>query len=245
MALLEIENLTKHFFRLSALSRVSLSVEPGELLGVIGPNGSGKTTLFNCVTGVLRPSDGHVRFRGEDITGRTADTVYRRGIARTFQLIQLFPEMTVLENMLVAAQEKRGTLLSRLLRREEAETTTRALELLEFLGIAGLKESLASNLSYGQQKLLDFGMALMSEPQLILLDEPMAGVNPTMIQSLVGHIRELNARGYTFVVIEHNMEVVMSLCRRIVVLSQGERIAEGTPAEIADNPLVLDAYFGR
>ena len=245
MALLEIENLTKHFFRLSALSRVSLSVEPGELLGVIGPNGSGKTTLFNCVTGVLRPSDGHVRFRGEDITGRTADTVYRRGIARTFQLIQLFPEMTVFENMLVAAQEKRGTLLSRLLRREEAETTTRALELLEFLGIAGLKESLASNLSYGQQKLLDFGMALMSDPQVILLDEPMAGVNPTMIQSLVGHIRELNARGYTFVVIEHNMEVVMSLCRRIVVLSQGERIAEGTPAEIADNPLVLDAYFGR
>jgi branched-chain amino acid transport system ATP-binding protein len=245
MALLEIENLTKHFFRLSALSRVSLSVEPGELLGVIGPNGSGKTTLFNCVTGVLRPSDGHVRFRGEDITGRTADTVYRRGIARTFQLIQLFPEMTVLENMLVAAQEKRGTLLSRLLRREEAGTTIRALELLEFLGIAGLKESLASNLSYGQQKLLDFGMALMSDPQVILLDEPMAGVNPTMIKNLVGHILELNARGYTFVVIEHNMEVVMSLCRRIVVLSQGERIAEGTPAEIADNPLVLDAYFGR
>jgi len=245
MALLEIENLTKHFFRLSALSRVSLSVEPGELLGVIGPNGSGKTTLFNCVTGVLRPSDGHVRFRGEDITGRTADTVYRRGIARTFQLIQLFPEMTVLENMLVAAQEKRGTLLSRLLRREEAETATRALVLLEFLGIAGLKENLATNLSYGQQKLLDFGMALMSDPQLILLDEPMAGVNPTMIKNLIGHILELNARGYTFVVIEHNMEVVMSLCRRIVVLSQGERIAEGTPAEIADNPLVLDAYFGR
>ena len=245
MALLEIENLTKHFFRLSALSRVSLSVEPGELLGIIGPNGSGKTTLFNCVTGVLRPSDGHVRFRGEDITGRTADTVYRRGIARTFQLIQLFPEMTVLENMLVAAQEKRGTLLSRLLRREEAETATRALELLEFLGIAALKESLASNLSYGQQKLLDFGMALMSDPKLILLDEPMAGVNPTMIKNLIGHILELNARGYTFVVIEHNMEVVMSLCRRIVVLSQGERIAEGTPAEIADNPLVLDAYFGR
>jgi branched-chain amino acid transport system ATP-binding protein len=245
MALLEIENLTKHFFRLSALSRVSLSVEPGELLGIIGPNGSGKTTLFNCVMGVLRPSDGHVRFRGEDITGRTADTVYRRGIARTFQLIQLFPEMTVMENMLVAGQEKKGTLLSRLLRREEAEATARAVALLEFLGIAGLRENLASNLSYGQQKLLDFGMALMSGPQLILLDEPMAGVNPTMIKNLVGHILELNARGYTFVVIEHNMEVVMSLCRRIVVLSQGERIAEGTPAEIADNPLVLDAYFGR
>jgi len=245
MALLEIRNLTKHFFRLSALSRVSLSVEPGELLGIIGPNGSGKTTLFNCVTGVLRPSDGQVLLQGEDITGRSADRVYQRGIARTFQLIQLFPEMTVVENMLVAAQEKKGTLLSRLLRRAEAEETTHALALLEFLGIAGLKDSLASNLSYGQQKLLDFGMALMSDPRLILLDEPMAGVNPTMIRHLVGHILELNARGYTFVVIEHNMEVVMSLCRRIVVLSQGERIAEGTPSEIAENPLVLDAYFGK
>ena len=245
MAILEIENLTKHFFRLSALSGVSLSVEPGELLGVIGPNGSGKTTLFNCVTGVLPPSGGHVLFRGEDITGRTADAVYQRGIARTFQLIQLFPEMTVLENMLVAAQEKTGTLLSRLLRREETQEMARAQELLEFLGIARLQDYLASNLSYGQQKLLDFGMALMSDPQLILLDEPMAGVNPTMIKNLMGHILELNGRGYTFVVIEHNMEVVMSLCRRIVVLSQGERIAEGTPAEIADNPLVLDAYFGR
>ena len=245
MALLEIRNLTKHFFRLSALSRVSLSVEPGELLGIIGPNGSGKTTLFNCVTGVLRPSDGQVLLQGEDITGRSADRVYQRGIARTFQLIQLFPEMTVVENMLVAAQEKKGTLLSRLLRRAEAEETTRALALLEFLGIAGLKDSLASNLSYGQQKLLDFGMALMSDPRLILLDEPMAGVNPTMVKHLVGHILELNARGYTFVVIEHNMEVVMSLCRRIVVLSQGERIAEGTPSEIAENPLVLDAYFGK
>jgi branched-chain amino acid transport system ATP-binding protein len=245
MALLEIRDLTKHFFRLSALSRVSLSVEPGELLGIIGPNGSGKTTLFNCVTGVLPPSAGQVLFRGEDITGRTADVVYQRGIARTFQLIQLFPEMTVLENMLVAAQEKKGTLLSRLLRREEIAETARALELLEFLGIAGLQDTLASNLSYGQQKLLDFGMALMSDPEVVLLDEPMAGVNPTMIKNLMEHILELNGRGYTFVVIEHNMEVVMSLCRRIVVLSQGERIAEGTPAEIADNPLVLDAYFGR
>jgi len=245
MALLEIRDLTKHFFRLSALSRVSLSVEPGELLGLIGPNGSGKTTLFNCVTGVLRPSAGHVFFRGEDITGRSADVVYRRGIARTFQLIQLFPEMTVLDNMLVSGQEKTGRLFSRLLRREGAEATARALALLEFLGIAGLRDNLASNLSYGQQKLLDFGMALMSEPQVIMLDEPMAGVNPTMIKNMVGHIVALNARGYTFVVIEHNMEVVMSLCRRIVVLSQGERIAEGTPAEIADNPLVLDAYFGR
>jgi branched-chain amino acid transport system ATP-binding protein len=243
--LLEIRALTKHFFRLSALSRVSLSVEPGELLGIIGPNGSGKTTLFNCVTGVLRPTAGTVRFAGEDITGLSSDAVYHRGIARTFQLIQLFPEMTVLENMLMAAQERRGTLWSRLRRREEAEESARARGLLEYLGIAAVQTNLATNLSYGQQKLLDFGMALMGEPRLILLDEPLAGVNPTMINTLVERILDLNARGHTFVVIEHNMEVVMSLCRRIVVLSQGEQIAAGTPAEVAHNPLVLDAYFGR
>jgi branched-chain amino acid transport system ATP-binding protein len=245
MPLLEIHQLTKQFFRLPALSGVSLSVEAGDLLGVIGPNGSGKTTLFNCVTGVLRPTGGHIRFKGEDITGLRADRVHRRGIARTFQLIQLFPEMTVLENMLLAAQERHGTLLGRLIRREGAEAAGRAHELLEYLGIVDLRDRLASNLSYGQQKLLDFGMALMSSPEVVLLDEPLAGVNPTMINKLVGHILALNARGYTFVVIEHNMEVVMSLCRRIVVLSQGERIAEGTPAEVAENPLVLDAYFGR
>ena len=245
MSLLEIQDLTKHFFKFSALSRVSLEVERGELLGIIGPNGSGKTTLFNCVTGVLHPSAGRVRFKGADITGLSADAVYRRGIARTFQLIQLFPEMTVLENMLMAAQERQGTLLGRLVHREGTAATDRAIGLLEYLGIASLKDNLASNLSYGQQKLLDFGMALMPDPEVILLDEPLAGVNPTMIKSLVGHIQALNARGHTFVVIEHNMEVVMALCRRLVVLSQGERIAEGTPAEVADNPLVLDAYFGR
>ena len=245
MPLLEVRDLTKHFFRVSALSAVSLAVEPGELLGIIGPNGSGKTTLFNCVTGVLRPSGGRVRFKGEDITGLTADAVYRRGIARTFQLIQIFPEMTVFENMLMAAQERKGTLLRRLLRRGETEEAERAARLLEYLGIASVRDHHAANLSYGQQKLLDFGMALMPEPEVVLLDEPLAGVNPTMIQALVGHIRALNAEGYTFVVIEHNMEVVMSLCRRIVVLSQGERIAEGTPAEVADDPRVLDAYFGR
>jgi branched-chain amino acid transport system ATP-binding protein len=243
--ILEIRDLTKSFFRVSALSAVSLTVQPGELLGIIGPNGSGKTTLFNCVTGVLRPSSGQVWFKGQDITGLTADHVYRRGIARTFQLIQIFPEMTVLENMLMAGQERKGTLLGRLLRRDETAEAARARQLLEYLGIAALKDHPASNLSYGQQKLLDFGMALMPEPEVILLDEPLAGVNPTMINTLVGHIRELNAQGHTFVVIEHNMEVVMSLCRRIIVLSQGERIAEGTPAQVAEDPLVLDAYFGR
>jgi ABC-type branched-subunit amino acid transport system ATPase component len=245
MTLLEIENLSKRFFELPALDRVSLQVQPGELLGIIGPNGSGKTTLFNCVSGVLHSDDGSVRFKGEDITNHSADSVFSRGIGRTFQLIQVFPEMTVLENMLMAAQERDGTLLGRLLKREPDEVKQRARELLDYLGIDFLRGNLASNLSYGQQKLLDFGMALMSKPEVILLDEPLAGVNPTMIRSLVSHIEDLNSRGHTFIVIEHNMEIMMSLCRRIVVLSQGQQIAEGTPQEVAENPLVLDAYFGR
>jgi branched-chain amino acid transport system ATP-binding protein len=245
MALLEVEHLSKKFFEYVALDRVSLSIEPGELLGIIGPNGSGKTTLFNCMSGVLSASSGSVRFRGRDITGLSADRVFAQGIARTFQLIQLFPEMTVYENMLMAAQERDGSLLGRLIQREPQEVKDRARELLNYLGIDFLRENLASNLSYGQQKLLDFGMALMSRPGVILLDEPLAGVNPTMIKTLVDHIMDLNSKGHTFIIIEHNMEAVMSLCRRIIVLSQGQQIAEGTPDEVADNPLVLDAYFGK
>jgi branched-chain amino acid transport system ATP-binding protein len=244
MPLLEICNLTKHFFHFAALTDISMHVNQGELLGLIGPNGSGKTTLFNCLTKVLHPTTGEVRFRGENISRLSADAIYHRGISRTFQLIQLFPQMTVLDNMLMAGQEQKGTMLSRLLLRDETQEMDRALKLLEYLGLSQVKENLAANLSYAQQKLLDFGMALMPEPELILLDEPMAGVNPTMIKTLVGYIRDLNTRGYTFVVIEHNMEVMMTLARRIVVLSQGEKIAEGTPEEIHENPLVMDAYFG-
>ena len=245
MALLEVEHLSKKFFEYVALDRVSLSIEPGELLGIIGPNGSGKTTLFNCISGVLSASSGSVRFRDRDITGLSADRVFAQGIARTFQLIQVFPEMTVYENMLMAAQERDGSFLGRLIRREPREVKDWARELLDYLGIDFLRENLASNLSYGQQKLLDFGMALMSRPGVVLLDEPLAGVNPTMIQNLVNHIMDLNSKGHTFIIIEHNMEAVMSLCRRIIVLSQGQQIAEGTPDEVAENSLVLDAYFGK
>ena len=245
MALLEIESLSKRFFEYPALDNVSLTVQAGELLGIIGPNGSGKTTLFNCISGVFRPSGGAVRFHGRDVTGFSSDKVFASGISRTFQLIQIFPGMTVYENMLMAAQERDGTFLSRLLYREPQSVKNRARELLDYLGIDFLRENLASNLSYGQQKLLDFGMALMSEPDVILLDEPLAGVNPTMVQKIAGYITDLNSKGNTFIVIEHNMEVMMSLCQRIIVLSQGQQIAEGTPDEVADNPLVLDAYFGR
>jgi branched-chain amino acid transport system ATP-binding protein len=245
MTLLQIDSLSKKFFEFPALDQVSIEVREGELLGIIGPNGSGKSTLFNCVSGVHDPSGGRVVLRGQEITRFSSDEVFKRGLARTFQLIQIFPEMTVLENMLMAAQERDGTMIGRLLRREPRAVTKRAHERLAYLGIDFLHDRKASDLSYGQQKLLDFGMALMSEPELILLDEPLAGVNPTMIKKLVGHIRDLHSKGNTFVVIEHNMEVVMSLCERIIVLSQGQLIAEGTPQEVAENPLVLDAYFGR
>jgi branched-chain amino acid transport system ATP-binding protein len=245
MALLEVENLSKNFFEYPALDKVSLTLAQGELLGIIGPNGSGKSTLFNCISGVLRPTSGAVRLRDRDITGFPADRLFNHGIARTFQLIQVFPEMTVYENMLMAGQERDGTFVGRLLRREPQALRARARELLDYLGIDFLRQNLASNLSYGQQKLLDFGMALMSRPEVILLDEPLAGVNPTMIRKLAEHITDLNAKGTSFIVIEHNMEVVMSLCQRIIVLSQGQQIAEGTPQQVADDPLVLDAYFGR
>jgi branched-chain amino acid transport system ATP-binding protein len=244
MPLLEIRTLSKHFFRLRAVNEVSFGVEPGELLGLIGPNGSGKTTLFNCVTGILPVTGGQVYFKGEEITDSNPDAVYHRGIARTFQLIQLFPQMTVLDNMLMAGQERKGTMLSRLLHLDETEEKARALKLLGYLDLFEVKDGLAANLSYGEQKILDFGMALMSEPEVILLDEPMAGVNPTVIKRLLGYIQDLNKQGNTFVVIEHNMQVVMSLCQRIVVLSQGEKIAEGTPDAIQSNPLVMEAYFG-
>jgi branched-chain amino acid transport system ATP-binding protein len=244
MPLLEIRTLSKHFFRLRAVNEVSFGVEPGELLGLIGPNGSGKTTLFNCVTGILPVTGGQVYFKGEEVTDSNPDAVYHRGIARTFQLIQLFPQMTVLDNMLMAGQERKGTMLSRLLHLDEREEKARALKLLGYLDLFEVKDGLAANLSYGEQKILDFGMALMSEPEVILLDEPMAGVNPTVIKRLLGYIQDLNKQGNTFVVIEHNMQVVMSLCQRIVVLSQGEKIAEGTPDAIQSNPLVMEAYFG-
>ena len=243
--LLEVVNLTKYFYQLPALKGVDLHVNKGELLGLIGPNGSGKTTLFNCVTGVLRSSDGRVFFKGKDITNAKPDAIYKRGIGRTFQLVQLFPEMTVLDNMTVAIQESQGTMLSRLFMISEAENREKGEALLDFLRISHLKDEYAKNLSYGQQKLLDLGMALMSDPELILLDEPLAGVNRSLVREIIDRIRELNEQlGCTFIIIEHDMPVVMNLCERLIVLDYGEKIAEGKPKEIQNNERVLKAYFG-
>ena len=232
------------FYQLVALKGVDLHVEKGELLGLIGPNGSGKTTLFDCVTGILKPNEGSVLLNGKDITNFKPHVVYKMGIGRTFQLVQLFPAMTVLDNMLLAIQESQGNTFNRLFKINEDENVKRAIGILDFLKIDHLRENHAKNLSYGQQKLLDLGMVLMSDPDLVLLDEPLAGVNRTLAREIIDRVRELNEQGRTFIIIEHDMKVVMDLCERIVVLDYGEKIAEGTPEEIKNNDQVLKAYFG-
>ncbi len=242
--ILEVKGLKKSFYQLQAVAGVDFEVKEGEILGLIGPNGSGKTTLFDCVTGVQRPTGGDVYFMGKRITRMKPHSIYRLGVGRTFQLVQLFPGMTVLDNMIMAIQESEGTLLGRLFQLDESKDRDRAIELLEFLNIIHLKDQVAKNLSYGQQKLLDLGMVLMSDPKLIMLDEPMAGVNATLGREICERLIELNERGCSFLVIEHNMRMVMGLCHRIVVLDYGKKIAEGSPAEIQDNQQVLAAYFG-
>ena len=244
MALLETKNLTKKFYELVALNGLNFKVEEGEIVAVIGPNGSGKSTLFNCITQVHSPSAGQIFLNNRDISGMRLDKIARNGIGRSFQLIQLFMEMSVLENMLLSIQEHEGTLFSRLFQRNETAHRERACELLEFLNISHLQNEIAANLSYGQQKLLDFGMVLMPQPKLILLDEPTCGVEIEMRQKIMEYIRRLNEQGHTIVVIEHNMDVVMNLCERIMVLDYGQMIAEGNPKEIQNNQTVIDAYFG-
>jgi neutral amino acid transport system ATP-binding protein len=242
MSMLEAQNVSKAFGGIHALDSCSITVEQGTITGLIGPNGSGKTTLFNVMTGYDRVDSGTIRFHGQPITNWTPDKVFRLGIGRTFQLTRIFPRLTVLENMHVAAQRK-GTwaLLSRWSSSHEQQ---RALELLDFVGITHLKDTPAANLSYGQKKLLEFAFILIAEPQVILLDEPAGGINPTMINQLSERIRTLNKRGVTFLVVEHNMEFVMGLCDSVTVMHRGSKIAQGTPQEVRDNPAVLEAYLG-
>jgi neutral amino acid transport system ATP-binding protein len=242
MSLLEVRDISKSFGGIHALSACSMSVEQGSITGLIGPNGSGKTTLFNVMTGYERVDGGKVHFKARDITNTSPDKVFRLGIGRTFQLTRIFPRMTVLENMHVAAQ--RNSLKGLLSRWSATHEHERALELLDFVGLTRLKDAPAGSLSYGQKKLLEFAFVLIAEPQVVLLDEPAGGVNPTMINYLAERIRTLNQRGSTFLIVEHNMEFVMGLCDRVMVLHRGTRIAEGTPQEVRENPAVLEAYLG-
>jgi ABC-type branched-subunit amino acid transport system ATPase component len=251
MALLEIRGLVKRFLGVTAVDQVDLAVEPGELVSVIGPNGSGKTTLFNCVTGYLAADGGRVRFRGRDLTNVAPHRVARLGVARTFQQVSVFPRLSALENLLVFLQQHQEEhLLARLLRtrrlrRLEAEAVERARRLLELVGLTDKADAGAGSLSYGQRKLLAFAAALMPDPELLLLDEPAAAVNPTMINQMKDHILALHRQGKTVVLVEHNMEVVMDISQRVVVLDHGQKIAEGSPEAIRRDSRVIEAYFGR
>ncbi len=245
-AVLEVAGLRKVFGGITAVDGVSLAVEEGEMVGVIGPNGSGKSTLFNCILGQLDPTEGRVRVDARDTTGMRPCDLNRLGVSRTFQMLQVFPQLSVRENLILAGQEHRGTMLRRLIGPRDAGLGPAADEMIGFFRLEAVAAEPAGALSYGQQKLLDVAMAFMSGPRLVLLDEPAAGVNPSMLRNLGERLREINrTRRATFVVIEHNMEFVMSLCTRIIVLAEGRVIAEGDPAAVRRNETVIEAYLGH
>jgi len=242
---LSVRNISKSFGGIHAVRDVSFEVCKGEILGLIGPNGSGKSTLFNCVLGQLKPNAGEVFVNGHAVAGMRACDLNKLGVGRTFQQLSVFPEMTVLDNIILAGQEHHGTMVSRLFGEPDAGLTEEADQLISFFRLSHLRDQKAGSLSYGQQKLLDAAMAFMAGPDLVLLDEPAGGVNLTMLANLKERLQTYNSdHGTTFVVIEHNMEFVMSLSTRIIVLAEGAIIAEGSPDEVRLNQLVIDAYLG-
>jgi neutral amino acid transport system ATP-binding protein len=245
-ALLRTEGIKKAYGGVQALNGATLEVAEGTVAGLIGPNGSGKTTLFNVITGYERADEGQVYFGGKAITNAAPDKVFATGIGRTFQLTRIFARLTVLENMLVAAQTKDQprNVLSWFGKDAWTHHRRHAMDLLKFVGIERHANVLAGSLSYGQRKLLELAYVLVADPQVILLDEPAGGVNPTLINHITDRIRELNSQGKTFLIVEHNMEFVMGLCANITVLESGASVASGPPDIIRTNKRVLDAYLG-
>lgn len=242
---LQVHNLKKSYGAIQAVGGVSFDVRPGEIFGVIGPNGSGKTTLFNSMLGQITPDEGRIELKGEDVTHLGPLELNRRGVGRTFQTLQVFGKMTVRDNLIVAAQEHQGSMLNRMFAPTDSNLGDKADALIEQFRISHVAHKKAGELSYGQQKLVDIAMAFMSEPDLVLLDEPCAGVNPSLVGGISTLLRELNqTRKGSFVVIEHNMDFVMGLCHRIMVMVEGKVMAIGTPEEIRANKQVLDAYLG-
>ncbi len=242
---LSVRDVTKTFGAIKAVQGVSFDVRPGEILGLIGPNGSGKSTLFNCILGQYPPTAGEVFVNGHAVAGKRACDLNKLGVGRTFQQLSVFPQMSVIENIILAGQEHQGTMLSRLFGKPDAGLTEEAEKMIDFFRLGHLRDEKAGGLSYGQQKLVDAAMAFMAGPSLVLLDEPAGGVNLTMLGYLKERLIAYNAEhGTTFVVIEHNMEFVMSLCSRILVLAEGRIIAEGPPEAIRSNQQVIDSYLG-
>ena len=245
-AFLDVRDLAKHYGAIKAVDGVSFRVGPGEIVGVIGPNGSGKTTLFNAILGQIRPTSGSVQFAGSDVTGAKPLELARRGIGRTFQTLQVFGGLSVRDNLIVAAQEFQGTMPRRLFARPDAGLGEQADRMIELFRLQHVAKLPAGTLSYGQQKLIDIAMAFMAQPRLVLLDEPCAGVNPSLVDQLRELLVELNrAQGGSFVVIEHNMDFVMRLCPHVICLVEGKVLAEGPPAQIQSNRAVLEAYLGN
>ncbi len=249
--MLSIRGLSKHFGGVAALTDVTFDVPAGSVCGLIGPNGSGKTTLFNCVTGFMRPDpESAIEFEGQDITGLRADVIARLGIVRTFQEVRVFGRLSVLNGLLMSLQQHQEDdlwrrFLGRPLRALEAQGVERARLLLALVGLPPSVEQMPINsLSYGQRKLYTLAAALMPDSPLVLLDEPTAAVNPVLIDSIKQHIVELNGTGKTFLVVEHNMDVVMDICDPVIVLDHGQKIAAGPPAQIRGDNRVIDAYFG-
>jgi len=248
--LLKVTGLKKAYGAIQAVGGVSFEVMPGEIFGVIGPNGSGKTTMFNSVLGQITPDAGEIELNGQSISGLSPLALSRRGVGRTFQTLQVFGKMTVRDNLIVAAQEHQGSMLSRIFAPGDSGLGDRADALIDQFRIRHVADTLAGTLSYGQQKLVDIAMAFMAQPSLVLLDEPCAGVNPSLVGGISTLLKELNrnptlGRQSSFVVIEHNMDFVMDLCHRIMVMVEGQVMAIGTPAEIRANKAVLDAYLGN
>ncbi len=247
--ILKVTGLKKAYGAIQAVGGVSFEVMPGEIFGVIGPNGSGKTTLFNSMLGQIQPDAGTIELNGKDVSKCGPLELSRLGVGRTFQTLQVFGKMTVRDNLIVAAQEHQGTMLSRMFAPSDSGLGDKADALIKRFRIEHVAELKAGNLSYGQQKLVDIAMAFMAEPDLVLLDEPCAGVNPSLVGGISTLLKDLNQNPHSgkkssFVVIEHNMDFVMDLCHRIMVMVEGQVLAVGTPAEIRGNRAVLEAYLG-